>query len=98
VLTQFETAGLVSRRHFENGMAVFEINHGIHHDHIVCLDCGRVEEFVDPQIESRQDAIAQRLGFQIADHSLVLYGRCQRKDCPNRHKERLGVAAPHELT
>jgi len=78
VLTQFEAAGLVSRRHFENGMAVFEINHGAHHDHIVCIDCGRVEEFVDPEIENRQNSIAQRLGFSIAEHSLVLYGRRQQ--------------------
>ncbi|MGH8141514.1 MAG: ferric iron uptake transcriptional regulator, partial [Steroidobacteraceae bacterium] len=84
VLTQFETAGLVSRHHFEDGMAVFEINHGTHHDHIVCMDCGLVEEFVDPEIETRQNAIAQRLGFRIAEHSLVLYGRCQRDDCPRR--------------
>ncbi|MGH8256603.1 MAG: ferric iron uptake transcriptional regulator [Steroidobacteraceae bacterium] len=84
VLTQFEAAGLVSRHHFEDGMAVFEINHGTHHDHIVCMDCGLVEEFVDPEIETRQNAIAQRLGFRIAEHSLVLYGRCQRDDCPRR--------------
>jgi Fur family ferric uptake transcriptional regulator len=84
VLTQFEAAGLVSRHHFEDGMAVFEINHGTHHDHIVCMDCGLVEEFVDPEIETRQNAIAQRLGFRIAEHSLVLYGRCQRSDCPRK--------------
>ncbi len=84
VLTQFEAAGLVSRHHFEDGMAVFEINHGTHHDHIVCMDCGLVEEFVDPEIETRQNAIAQRLGFRIAEHSLVLYGRCQRIDCPRK--------------
>src|ERR1700723_3463677 len=63
VLTQFESAGLVTRHHFEDGMAVFEINHGMHHDHIVCMDCGLVEEFVDAEIESRQSAIASRLGF-----------------------------------
>ena len=84
VLTQFEAAGLVSRHHFEDGMAVFEINYGTHHDHIVCMDCGLVEEFVDPEIETRQNAIAQRLGFRIAEHSLVLYGRCQRVDCPRK--------------
>ena len=82
VLTQFESAGLVSRHHFEDGMAVFEINHGTHHDHIVCMDCGLVEEFVDAEIETRQNAIAQRLGFKIEEHSLVLYGRCQRQNCP----------------
>jgi len=94
VLTQFEAAGLVSRRHFENGMAVFEINHGTHHDHIVCMDCGRVEEFVDADIESRQNAIAQRLGYRIAEHSLVLYGRCQRRDCPARIEGRVKLMTP----
>jgi Fur family transcriptional regulator, ferric uptake regulator len=84
VLTQFESAGLVSRHHFEDGMAVFELNQGTHHDHIVCMDCGRVEEFVDAAIETRQSAIAQRLGFRIEEHSLVLYGRCERKNCPYR--------------
>jgi Fur family ferric uptake transcriptional regulator len=84
VLTQFESAGLVSRHHFEDGMAVFEINHGTHHDHIVCVDCGAVEEFVDTEIEARQDAIAKRLGFTIREHSLVLYGRCERPNCPRR--------------
>lgn len=88
VLTQFEGAGLVSRHHFEDGMAVFEINHGLHHDHIVCMDCGLVEEFVDPEIESRQNAIAERLGFKIEEHSLVLYGRCQRPNCPSRKPTR----------
>ena len=84
VLTQFESAGLVTRHHFEDGMAVFEINHGSHHDHIVCMDCGAVEEFVEPEIESRQNAIAQRLGFRLEEHSMVLYGRCQRPSCPMR--------------
>jgi len=87
VLTQFEGAGLVSRHHFEDGMAVFEINHGAHHDHIVCMDCGAVEEFVDPDIETRQNAIAKRLGFRIEEHSLVLYGRCQRPNCPTRKRQ-----------
>lgn len=86
VLTQFETAGLVSRHHFENGMAVFEINHGSHHDHIVCLDCGRVEEFMDSGIEERQTAVAEKLGFEIRDHSLILYGQCRRNNCAYRKK------------
>ena len=86
VLTQFEAAGLVARHHFEDGMAVFELNQGAHHDHIVCMDCGRVEEFVDSAIESRQDAIAAKHGFTISEHSLVLYGRCQRADCPRRKR------------
>jgi len=84
VLTQFESAGLVTRHHFEDGMAVFEINHGAHHDHIVCMDCGAVEEFVESEIEVRQNAIAQRLGFRLEEHSMVLYGRCQRPNCPRR--------------
>src|SRR6201987_169003 len=79
VLTQFEAAGLVTRHHFEGGMAVFELNQGAHHDHIVCLDCGRVEEFVDSSIEERQTAVAQKLGFTMRDHSLILYGRCRRE-------------------
>jgi Fur family ferric uptake transcriptional regulator len=84
VLTQFETAGLVSRRHFENGMAVFELNEGTHHDHIVCMDCGHVEEFFDKDIEARQDAVAAARGFRIKEHALVLYGHCQRAECPHR--------------
>ena len=64
VLTQFEGAGLVTRHHFEDGMAVFEINQGAHHDHIVCLDCGRVEEFMDAGIEERQKAVAAKLGVR----------------------------------
>ncbi len=84
VLTQFEAAGLVTRHHFENGMAVFELNRGDHHDHIVCLDCGKVEEFVDRDIEERQKAIASTKGFDIHDHSMILYGRCRKADCPSR--------------
>jgi Fur family ferric uptake transcriptional regulator len=84
VLTQFETAGLVTRHHFEDGMAVFELNLGAHHDHIVCLDCGRVEEFVDGGIEDRQNAVADRLGFEIRHHALVMYGHCRKQDCVHR--------------
>ena len=84
VLTQFEAASLVTRHHFEDGMAVFELNQGTHHDHIVCLDCGRVEEFIDPGIEERQDAVADKLGFEIRDHSLILYGHCARQNCAHR--------------
>jgi Fur family transcriptional regulator, ferric uptake regulator len=87
VLTQFEAAGLVTRHHFEDGMAVFELNQGTHHDHIVCLDCGRVEEFMDSGIEDRQNAVAQRLGFAIRDHSLILYGHCRQANCPNKTKK-----------
>ncbi|MDR2216215.1 MAG: ferric iron uptake transcriptional regulator [Nevskiaceae bacterium] len=82
VLTQFEAAGLVTRHHFENGMAVFELNEGAHHDHIVCVDCGRVEEFVDNGIEERQQRIAEELGYEISDHALVIYGHCRRPGCP----------------
>jgi Fur family ferric uptake transcriptional regulator len=84
VLTQFESAGLVVRHHFEGGTAVFELNEGEHHDHIVCIDCGRVEEFTDDSIEDRQREIAARLGFEITDHSLTLHGRCVRQNCPHR--------------
>jgi Fur family ferric uptake transcriptional regulator len=82
VLTQFEAAGLVTRHHFENGMAVFELNEGAHHDHIVCIDCGRVEEFVDAGIEERQQRIADERGYEISDHALVIYGHCRRPGCP----------------
>jgi Fur family ferric uptake transcriptional regulator len=84
VLAQFEQAGLVSRNHFESGKAVYELNEGSHHDHLVCLDCGRVEEFVDAQIEARQRAVAHAKGFELAEHALSLYGHCTRKDCPHR--------------
>jgi Fur family transcriptional regulator, ferric uptake regulator len=84
VLTQFEAAGIVTRHHFENGMAVFEMNHGAHHDHIVCLDCGKVEEFVDSGIEERQHKIAGERGFDIHDHALIIYGHCRRTGCASR--------------
>ena len=85
VLTQFEQAGILSRNHFESGKAVYELNEGQHHDHMVCLDCGRVEEFYDPQIESRQQAVAQAKGFVIADHALSLYAHCTQQHCPHRN-------------
>lgn len=84
VLTQFEQAGLLSRTHFETGKAVFELNEGHHHDHLVCLQCGRVEEFHDAEIESRQAEIAKKLGFELRGHSLALYGDCTKKECPHR--------------
>jgi Fur family ferric uptake transcriptional regulator len=84
VLTQFEQAGLLQRHHFESGKAVFELNQGGHHDHLVCLQCGRVEEFLDPEIEQRQDKIAKERGFAIRDHSLYLYADCSRQPCPHR--------------
>lgn len=79
VLTQFQEAGLVIRHNFEGGHSIFELDHGTHHDHLVCVKCGRVEEFVDPVIEERQQAIAKNAGYQITDHSLNIYGIC--KDC-----------------
>jgi Fur family transcriptional regulator, ferric uptake regulator len=84
VLTQFESAGLVVRRRFSEGHALYELDRGPHHDHIVCVDCGHIEEFVDETIEKRQREIATRHGFSICDHSLVLYGVCSRKKCPHR--------------
>jgi len=83
VLTQFEGAGLVERHQFDGGHSVFELNRGTHHDHIVCIRCGRVEEFVDESIEKRQREIATEKGFEIADHSLVIYGECKKENCPN---------------
>lgn len=76
VLTQFEAAGLVTRHHFEGGQAVFELNREGHHDHIVCISCGKVEEFVDEIIEQQQEKIAGEKGYAISDHSLILYGTC----------------------
>lgn len=78
VLTQFEEAGLIIRHHFEGGQSVFELDHGEHHDHLVCVQCGRVEEFVDDVIEKRQEFIAQKAGFAITDHSLNIYGLCPK--------------------
>lgn len=74
VLTQFEDAGLVIRHHFEGGHAVFELDEGHHHDHLVCVKSGNVIEFTDPIIEERQKAIAKEHGFKMTDHTLVIYG------------------------
>lgn len=79
VLTQFESAGLVNRLNFESGHSVFEINQGKHHDHMLCIKCGRVDEFIDDAIEARQAAIAERMGYDMTDHSLYIYGVCP--DC-----------------
>jgi Fur family ferric uptake transcriptional regulator len=81
VLTQFEAAGLVERHHFEGGQAVFEINDGGHHDHLVCMKCGKVVEFFDETIEERQHAIAKEKGFELTDHSMILYGLCDNEEC-----------------
>ena len=82
VLTQFEHAGLLVRHHFEGGKSVFELNKGEHHDHIVCLQCGHVEEFYDAAIEARQVKVAAGFGFAIRDHSLHIYADCTKKKCP----------------
>ena len=86
VLTQFEQAGLLIRHHFESGKAVFELKQAGHHDHIVCVQCGHVEEFYDPEIEQRQEKIAADRGFKIQDHSLHLYADCTRATCPHRNR------------
>ncbi|MCI0749314.1 MAG: ferric iron uptake transcriptional regulator [Nevskiales bacterium] len=84
VLTQFEAAGLVKRHHFESGHAVFELKRGQHHDHIVCLRCGRVDEFEDETIEKHQRQKAKEMGYKLIEHTLVMYGECLRGDaCPN---------------
>jgi Fur family transcriptional regulator, ferric uptake regulator len=87
VLMQFEQAGILSRNHFESGKSVFELNEGKHHDHLVCLDCGRVEEFYDADIEQHQHAIAHQRGFELQDHSLALYAVCTRRNCEFRPKK-----------
>jgi Fur family ferric uptake transcriptional regulator len=84
VLTQFEQAGLLVRHHFESGKAVYELNAGSHHDHLVCLQCGHVEEFYDPEIEKRQEKVAKDRSFVIRDHSLHIYADCTRSACPRK--------------
>jgi Fur family ferric uptake transcriptional regulator len=84
VLMQFEQAGILARNHFEGGKSVFELNEGQHHDHLVCLDCGRVVEFYDPQIEARQRAIALERGFALQEHTLALYAHCTGESCEHR--------------
>lgn len=84
VLTQFEEAGLLIRHHFESGKAVFELNEGTHHDHIVCVKCGRVEEFYDAEIEKRQEQAAASRGFKMQEHSLMIYGTCSKQPCGSK--------------
>ncbi len=86
VLAQFEQAGLLERSNFEAGKAVYELARGRHHDHLVCLQCGRVEEFYDAQIERRQREIAAERGFELQEHALALYGNCTRPDCEHRRR------------
>ena len=88
VLTQFEQAGLLVRHHFDSGKAVFELNEGHHHDHLVCIRCGRVEEFYDAAIEKRQHAVARERGFEISGHALYLYADCVKARCPYRKSTR----------
>jgi Fur family ferric uptake transcriptional regulator len=87
VLTQFEQAGLLVRHHFESGKAVYELNQGGHHDHLVCLQCGHVEEFFDDAIEKRQIAVAKERGYTIHEHSLYLYVDCIKPNCPHKTRE-----------
>ena len=86
VLTQFEAAGLVQRHNFDGGYSVFEMASDEHHDHIVCIDCGLVQEFQNSMIEQQQEKIAQQLGFHLQDHNLCLYGRCQKTNCEHRQR------------
>jgi Fur family transcriptional regulator, ferric uptake regulator len=85
VLTQFEQAGILKRSNFESGKAVFELEQGAHHDHLVCLQCGRVVEFMDSEIEKRQQKIAKDHGFSLQDHALSLYGNCLIVNCEHRN-------------
>ena len=86
VLTQFEGAGLVIRHHFEGGQAVFELDRGKHHDHLICIKCGRIVEFVNSEIEEQQQKIAKDAGFKITDHSLIIYGECSNEECLGSRK------------
>jgi Fur family ferric uptake transcriptional regulator len=90
VLAQFEQAGILARSHFESGKAVYELDEGKHHDHLICLDCGKVEEFYDAEIEKRQAAVAKAKGFSIADHALSLYATCTKSNCPHRSEAASG--------
>ncbi len=89
VLTQFEQAGLLERHFFESGKAIFEMNEGRHHDHIVCTDCGRVEEFYDAEIERLQKRAAEERGFAIQEHALYLYASCTKKQCPHKPERKI---------
>lgn len=82
VLSQFEEAGLVIRHHFEDGHALFELEQGPH-DHLICVKCGKIEEFFDDEMQQRQRDLAQKSGFDLSKHTLVLYGECQTTDCEN---------------
>ena len=94
VLMQFEQAGILARSHFESGKSVFELNEGTHHDHLVCLTCGRVEEFFDPEIEARQREVAASRGFTLQEHALSLYAVCKRENCEHRPAPKVHQRAP----
>lgn len=84
VLAQFEQAGILSRNYFDPAKAIYELHDEEHHDHMICLDCGHVEEFYDAEIEQRKDAIAKSRGFKVEDHVFSLYVRCVKDPCPHR--------------
>lgn len=92
-LTQFEAAGLITRHHFEGGQSVFELERGPHHDHIVCIHCGHVDEFYDETIEKRQHAMAKKLGYTLRDHTMTLYGECSRADCSGKNLKKKKATA-----
>ena len=91
VLMQFEQAGILARSHFESGKSVFELNEGTHHDHLLCLTCGRVEEFFDPEIEARQREVAASRGFSLQEHALSLYAVCKRENCEHRPAPKVNI-------
>jgi Fur family ferric uptake transcriptional regulator len=95
VLMQFEQAGILARSHFESGKSVFELNEGTHHDHLLCLTCGRVEEFFDPEIEARQREVAASRGFTLQEHALSLYAVCKRENCEHRPAPKVNPRQHH---
>ena len=95
VLMQFEQAGILARSHFESGKSVFELNEGTHHDHLLCLTCGRVEEFFDPEIEARQREVAASRGFTLQEHALSLYAVCKRENCEHRPAPKVNLRQSH---
>ena len=95
VLTQFEQSGILIRHHFESDKAVFELNDKVHHDHIVCLQCGFIKEFVDDEIEKRQNMIAEKNGFKIIEHALYIYADCTNKLCSCKRGGSENIAKCH---
>ena len=79
---------MLERHFFESGKAIFEINEGHHHDHLVCTDCGKVEEFYDAEIERRQKKVAEERGFEIQEHALYLYAKCTKSECPHKQTKK----------